>query len=197
MQNKWDPILAAAKRLFIDKGYAATSMDEVAAQSGATKRTVYNNFGSKEGLLEAVIDTSIAMFREAAPALPASPGHSDFAAYAETIIKMMTWRDAVGLQRFVVSQGTDFPELVERLISEATEAISRPVRQHLQSEGLTGDAARAGTARFIEQATSAARLDRLIGARPAYPDLETGFELDDKDRCAAASAARYISTLSP
>ena len=74
MQNKWDPILAAAKRLFIDQGYGATSMDEIASQSGATKRTVYNNFGSKERLLEAVAAHSIELFSEKAPALAPDAG---------------------------------------------------------------------------------------------------------------------------
>ena len=195
MQKKWDPILSAAKRLFIDKGYSATSMDEVAAQSGATKRTVYNNFGSKEGLLEAVIDTSIKAFHDSAPALPQAAQESDFAAYAEQIIKMMTWRDAIGLQRFIIAQGADFPELVERLIAGTTEAIAAPVRCHLEARGFAADAAANETALFIEHATSVARLDRLIGTRPAYPDMHEGFELDTKDRYAAAEAARLISSL--
>ena len=197
MQKKWDPILAAAKRLFIDKGYAATSMDEVAEQSGATKRTVYNNFGSKEGLLEAVIATSINLFCGNAPVLPAEPTERDLADYAETAIRMMTWRDAIGLQRFVVSQGAEFPELVARLIDETTEAITAPVRRHLETRGFQTEAAAAETAAFIERATSVARLDRLIGARPPYPEIETEFELDAKDRAAAANAARYLKSLAP
>ena len=38
-------------------------------RAGTTKRTVYNNFGSKERLLEAVIDHSILLLETAVPPL--------------------------------------------------------------------------------------------------------------------------------
>ena len=80
------------------------------SQSGATKRTVYNNFGSKERLLEAVVAHSIELFSEKAPALAPDAGRRRFAACAAQIIEMMTWRDAVGLQRLIVSERASFPE---------------------------------------------------------------------------------------
>ena len=39
----------------------------------------------------------------------------------------------------------------------------------------------------------AARLDRLLGLRPPYPELPGGNRLDAKDRDAAAAAARILS----
>lgn len=49
-------ILAAAARLFIERGYEATSMDAVAADAGVSKLTVYNHFTDKEKLFrEAVV----------------------------------------------------------------------------------------------------------------------------------------------
>jgi TetR/AcrR family transcriptional repressor of mexJK operon len=48
--------LAAAARLFIERGYDATSMDAVAAEAGVSKLTVYNHFTDKEKLFrEAVV----------------------------------------------------------------------------------------------------------------------------------------------
>lgn len=48
-------ILAAASRAFAGAGYAATSMDDVAAEAGVTRLIVYRNFGSKEDLYRAVL----------------------------------------------------------------------------------------------------------------------------------------------
>ena len=74
--RKSDPILMAAKDAFIESGFGNTSMDDVARRASTTKRTVYNNFGSKERLLEAVIDHSILLFETAVPPLgaEADPG---------------------------------------------------------------------------------------------------------------------------
>ena len=53
--TKRDSILEAAIRAFRDVGYECTSMDRIAELAGASKRTVYNYFGSKEALFEAVV----------------------------------------------------------------------------------------------------------------------------------------------
>lgn len=49
-------ILTAAFRLFFRRGYARVSMDEIAAEAGVTKRTLYNHFPSKDALTGAVME---------------------------------------------------------------------------------------------------------------------------------------------
>ncbi len=53
-------ILAAAAEIFGSKGYAATSVGEIATNAGITKPSLYYHFGSKEGLYRAVLDTCAA-----------------------------------------------------------------------------------------------------------------------------------------
>ena len=48
-------ILDTARQMFLERGYDATSLDDVAAASGVSKTTVYNNFQDKEGLFSAVV----------------------------------------------------------------------------------------------------------------------------------------------
>jgi len=43
-------ILDAAKRMFVSHGFERTSMDQIAAEAGVSKLTVYSHFGDKEGL---------------------------------------------------------------------------------------------------------------------------------------------------
>ena len=43
-------ILAAAKRLFVSLGFERVSMDQIAAEAGVSKLTVYSHFGDKESL---------------------------------------------------------------------------------------------------------------------------------------------------
>lgn len=48
-------ILAAASEVFTRRGIHAVGINEVAEAAGASKLTIYKNFGSKDGLVEAVL----------------------------------------------------------------------------------------------------------------------------------------------
>jgi AcrR family transcriptional regulator len=48
-------ILAAAADVFTRRGIHAAGINEVAEAAGASKLTIYKNFGSKDGLIEAVL----------------------------------------------------------------------------------------------------------------------------------------------
>ena len=52
-------VVAVATRLFLEKGFDDTSMEEVAGALGVSKPTIYDDFGSKQSLLEAVVDGAI------------------------------------------------------------------------------------------------------------------------------------------
>ncbi|HEX5267481.1 MAG TPA: TetR/AcrR family transcriptional regulator [Acidimicrobiales bacterium] len=49
-------LLDSAARLFAEKGFTATSLDEVAAEARVTKGAVYHHFANKQALFEAVAD---------------------------------------------------------------------------------------------------------------------------------------------
>ena len=53
-------ILDAAFGLFVDRGYAGTTVAAVAEQAGVSPETIYLAFGDKRGLLEGVIEVAIA-----------------------------------------------------------------------------------------------------------------------------------------
>jgi AcrR family transcriptional regulator len=53
-------IIAAAHELFVENGYAGTTLTGVAEAAGVAQRTVYVRFGTKAALLKRVIDVAIA-----------------------------------------------------------------------------------------------------------------------------------------
>ena len=48
-------IMEAARNHFYAHGLERASVDAIAAEAGVSKMTIYSNFGSKEGLFEAVV----------------------------------------------------------------------------------------------------------------------------------------------
>lgn len=53
-------VIDAAAALFLERGYAATTVEAISARSDVPQATVYRLFSSKHGILKAVVDVSIA-----------------------------------------------------------------------------------------------------------------------------------------
>lgn len=61
--KKREAIIAAATRAFFDRGFAATSIEFIAAQADVSKVTVYKHFGDKSGLFGAAVEAECARLR--------------------------------------------------------------------------------------------------------------------------------------
>ncbi|HEV2809798.1 MAG TPA: helix-turn-helix domain-containing protein [Acidimicrobiales bacterium] len=57
-RTRWT-VLEAARRLFLEQGYAPTTMAAIATEAAVSVETVYKAFGNKAGLLKSVFDVSI------------------------------------------------------------------------------------------------------------------------------------------
>jgi AcrR family transcriptional regulator len=190
--RKSDPILMAAKDAFIENGFGNTSMDDVARRADTTKRTVYNNFGSKERLLEAVIDHSILLFETAVPPLGPEADPGQIGEFCEILLQSMTWRAAIGLQRLIISEGLTFPDIATRLSSRIAAAMRQPLVQFLESHGTSPALAEKLAMATVDRLTSRGRLDRLVGIRQAYPLLPGKNQLDEIDRAAVEEVVRQL-----
>ncbi len=52
-------VVDAARRLFLERGYGATTMEAISAEADVPPATVYRLFSSKHGILKALLDVSI------------------------------------------------------------------------------------------------------------------------------------------
>src|SRR5687767_894013 len=60
-----ESLLAAARRLFLARGFAAVSIREIAAEAGATAAMIHYYFGDKLGLYRAMLEAAAGPFRHA------------------------------------------------------------------------------------------------------------------------------------
>lgn len=67
-------ILSTSLDLFAMKGYDATAVREICEAAGITKPTLYHFFGSKEGVLHALVQTGFEQYRSIVDASMESPG---------------------------------------------------------------------------------------------------------------------------
>jgi len=63
-QERRQQLLDIGRRLFAERGFEGTSIEEIAAQAGVSKPVVYEHFGGKEGLYAVVVDREVARLTE-------------------------------------------------------------------------------------------------------------------------------------
>src|SRR5918995_3221357 len=69
MAGRRDQILEAARACFSEHGYAATTIEQIAARSGASNGSIYHHFGAKDGILAALYTGALASYQEGLLAL--------------------------------------------------------------------------------------------------------------------------------
>ena len=69
-------VVAAARTLFLERGYGATTVEAISALADVPPATVYRLFSSKRGILKALLDVSIAGDDEAVPLADRPPVRS-------------------------------------------------------------------------------------------------------------------------
>ena len=107
-------LLAAALDLFVERGFAATRLDDVARAAGVSKGTLYLYFSSKEELFKAVVRESIVpLIGEAEEVIEQFDGNS------EQLFRLVmhTWWNNIGntklsgLPKLMMAEAGNFPEL--------------------------------------------------------------------------------------
>ena len=135
-------ILDAARRVFLDRGLAGASIDEIAELASAGKPTIYARFPGKEALFTAVVmrnvATTIARFENHVPT--GASIEQRLASLGTAILHWLLVGNAVGLMRLSIGESRRFPELassVHRMARErGLEAVGRLLAEAAQSAEL-------------------------------------------------------------
>ena len=126
-------ILDAAKRMFTAHGFERVSMDQIAAEAGVSKLTVYSHFGDKETLFSAAISAKCE--EQLANGLfgvdPKSSLREQLLGIGRAFIALINSEEALAIHRVVTTQpppaklGQLFWDAGPRRVQEAFEAFLR------------------------------------------------------------------------
>lgn len=109
-------LTAAALDLFVEKGFAATRLEDVAARAGVSKGTLYLYFDSKEALFKTVIQEGILPIVAENEAIAAQHTGSSF----DLLEKLLdNWWEKIGetnfagIPKLMVAEARNFPEVAQ------------------------------------------------------------------------------------
>lgn len=174
-------MLEAAATLFMRDGYVGTSMDDVAAAAEVSKRTLYNNFASKEALFREVVlglTGQAAVFASEAAAELTDP--EDLEASLLALARRLATRTVdprvVRLRRLVIGEAHRFPELATEYYELAPGKVIATLATALESLASQGRLQVTNPHRAAEQLAFlilGPALDRsMFDGHDAAPDAE-------------------------
>lgn len=121
-------ILDAALELFVERGFAATRLEDVAQRAGVSKGTVYLYFDGKEELFKAVVRSGIVRAIEEAEQTVA--GYEGSSAELLRALVAGWWQyigstKLSGIPKLMISEAQNFPELARFYYAEVIQRGSR------------------------------------------------------------------------
>jgi AcrR family transcriptional regulator len=134
-ESRPSELLDAALDLFIERGFNATRLDDVAQRAGVSKGTLYIYFTNKEELFKAVIRKGIVPYLQRAEQLL-----DQYRGSSRDLIKQIikSWWDSIGATRLsgipklVVAESGNFPEIARFYLEEVIHRGHRICARALQ-----------------------------------------------------------------
>ena len=131
-------LVAAALDLFVERGFAATRLDDVAARAGVSKGTLYLYFESKEALFKAVIEEAIVPLLASAEDVIAN----DQGTSIDLLRRLLNgWWEQIGATRLagvpklIIAEARNFPA-VAQYYHDAVIVRGRALQRTLQQRGI-------------------------------------------------------------
>lgn len=191
--DRREEILAAAQAVLAETGYAGASMLAIARRAKASKETLYDWFGDKRGLFEALVlsnarevEAAIALAMTDAAPEPASV----LTAFAEALLRLLFGERSLVVNRAAIAEASRDATLARLLASGGRETILPRLLAYLETQRAEGhlrfeDAAEAADV-LVGLVLSDWQVRRLLGVLP--PPDETALA-----RRAARAAGHFLT----
>lgn len=160
-------LLDVARGIFVRQGYRATTMDEVAAAAGVTKRTLYAWHQDKEGLFRACVIVGAERFPRLEPD-SASDLRAALESYVAELHAELTREDSYGMGMLFLREAAEFPELAASIQRGHLGFMIGPLAAFFRRHGLEEDGSVERTMLFVAMALSPLHNAMLVGM--ALPD---------------------------
>jgi TetR/AcrR family transcriptional repressor of mexJK operon len=128
-----EAVVAAARELFVRHGFSRTTMDDIAARAGVTKRTLYNNYADKEALFRQIV-AGVTGFADAFTrgvrdefdaGIPRARLRAALRDLGERLALGIVRTEVVALRRMLVDASREFPALAREYFDRAPGQVMR------------------------------------------------------------------------
>lgn len=133
-EEKRQKILDAATALFMEKGYAATGMAQIAQYADVSKQTVYSHFGNKEELFSAAIERRCDSFEMLDMSMEDLSNPAEILlTLARRFLTMLVSEEVIAVHRVCAYESNTYPHLAELFFKAGPERLSGKVAKLMQA----------------------------------------------------------------
>jgi len=135
-----EAILEAARAVFLEQGYGATSLNDIVSVSGGSLATLYDLFGGKAGLFQEMIERECENFLGALRAedLDEQPLREALRAVARQFFDGVIQQPKTSLLRLVVAEAAQFPEIGSTFYNAGPARGRKIVSAYLEKQSRRG-----------------------------------------------------------
>lgn len=110
-EAKREAILAAAAASFFEHGYAGSAIEQIAADAGVSKVTIYNRFGDKRALFTAAVEQECERLSAslAVPEMPSGSLRERLTAIGEAMVAFLSRPEMVQFERRIAAETENEP----------------------------------------------------------------------------------------
>ncbi len=107
--------MAAAEDVFLEQGYGNATVDNIAARAGASKATMYKQFGSKEALFAEIVRSRAPNIVDASTDALQAEGtlSAVLINWSMRVLKLVTEPRSVALYKLILTEAPRSPELAQ------------------------------------------------------------------------------------
>jgi AcrR family transcriptional regulator len=174
--DRLDRILEAARDAFATRGFAATTMEEIAQRVGISRSAIYSRFETKEALFRALVEGMVGhVLPEAVPDLMGTSAPDALRRFIHVVMQRLGTGNIAFLPKLIIGEGQAFPDLVkfyhDHALTRVLGAIEAIIRHGVaRGEFVCADPALA--ARSVAGGMIFSALWRIVfepvGAEPLY-----------------------------
>ena len=177
-------ILRAATRHFFDLGYAATSIEQVAASAEVSKVTIYNQFGGKPGLFAAAVEAECERMRGhfSIEDLGGTSMREKLTAIGEAMSAFLSRPEMVRFERRIAAETERDPGIGAAFLEAGPHRMKRAFADFLSAMNAAGEVEIEDTTLAAEQFAAMCKGMGDIDRRFGMPQDEER----DRDRVAGA-----------
>lgn len=168
LEQRKTRVLEVATALFLAKGYAETSLVEIAKQAGVATRTIYQHFGDKEQIFQVVLDQHVTAREAEFPILGADQELFDvLTCTAHHICHAVFSAPSIPFTRLMIAESQRFPEFMRGLFESSFQRLNRSVKamfERLAAAGKIPAGNHANSTKYF--------IDLLLGPAPLHVTMD-------------------------
>ena len=173
---KREAIIEAASARFFDEGFAASSIEQIAADAGVSKVTIYSHFGDKHGLFAASVEAECEKMRAhfSIDQMPSGSIRDRLTAIGEAIYAFLSRPEMIQFERRIAAETEREPALGKAFLEAGPWRMKQAFSAFLAHASSTGELTvtdpMLAAEQFVSMCKGMGDLEHRFGEKPDDAD---------------------------